>query len=108
VSTDYGIPITPPQPAMTYEDMWFQVKEYLAGMVMDKKTPQAVFNVRELMGELERERVRPLEQYVRLRKVIDNGTPPRTTSRRARLTARRASNSPVLGLVTETEGAIDG
>lgn len=78
-----GIPLPMPKPALSYEDMWFQVKAYLASMVMDRKTPQAVFNVRELMGELERERIAPLANYIEERTIIDG-----TASRRAAVAGR--------------------
>lgn len=59
-----------PRPALTYEDMWGQVKDYLAEMVMEKRTPQHIFNVRELMGELERERSAPWREYIHERKMV--------------------------------------
>ena len=56
-----------PQPALTHEEMWHAVKNHIAGMVMDRHTPQAIFNLREYMGELERFRTQPYRDFIKAR-----------------------------------------
>lgn len=56
-----------PKPALSFEEMWDRLKQELAAQVTSKRTPQAVFNMRDLMSELERQRIAPLVSYVRER-----------------------------------------
>lgn len=98
-----GIPLPMPKPALSYEEMWFQVKAYLASMVMDRRTPQAVFNVRELMGELERERIAPLTNYIEERKVIDGTASRGRSAGRIRVRGGRNRQRPTFPLGEEAQ-----
>lgn len=76
------LPITP-KPALTYEQMYFRVKLEIAKHVTDRKAPQIIFNLRELMAELEAERVAPWRDYIRARRATDkaakdDGTSPQS------------------------------
>jgi hypothetical protein len=56
-----------PAPALSYEDMWFRLKAELAATVLNRRTPIQVLKLRDLMGELELERTRPMVAYIRER-----------------------------------------
>lgn len=60
---------TLPKPALTFEEMWYRLKAQIAPMVMDRKTPNEVFHIREIMGELEAERTQPWRDYIHARDV---------------------------------------
>lgn len=53
-----------PKPALTHEEMWERLKAHIVPLLMKRRTPQAVFDIREVMGELERERTQPWRDYI--------------------------------------------
>jgi len=56
-----------PNPALSFEQMWYTLKDELASQVMNRRTAQAVYDLRELMAELESQRIAPLVTFVKER-----------------------------------------